>query len=97
MIYKIQILLKAENDIKKAFVWYEDKQVGLGGRFLDEIGEIFNYIEDNPKLFQIRRSSKFREAVLVKFPFAVIYEIIEYRVVVYAVFATKQNPDKKLL
>jgi len=33
---------------------------------------------------------------LAKFPFIIIYEIIESEVVIYSVFHTSRNPDKSL-
>jgi hypothetical protein len=39
MKYKIIIRPEAENDLKSAFDWYEDKREGLGFDFLFQVDE----------------------------------------------------------
>lgn len=38
----------AEADLLEGFLSYEEKQLGLGGRFLDEIEQSFGRIASNP-------------------------------------------------
>jgi mRNA-degrading endonuclease RelE of RelBE toxin-antitoxin system len=95
MAYKLQITNKAKQDIIDGFYWYETKSNGLGGRFVEEVEKSLNYIHRYPLHFQIKYKNIFREAVLKIFPYVVIYEIIEKTVVVYSVFPTPMNPEKK--
>lgn len=49
----------------------------------------------NPYLFQ-RRYKHYREAVLKKFPYYVVYEIIGNTVIVQSFFHSSRNPKKKI-
>lgn len=46
-------------------------------------------------LFQIRKKPTFREMPLKRFPFVIIYELRSDKIIVFSVFNTHQNPDKK--
>ncbi|WP_257984540.1 hypothetical protein [Psychroflexus sp. MES1-P1E] len=48
----------------------------------------------NPKHFPQKRKP-YREAFIKCFPFLLIYEITKGKVIVYSVFNTWQNPEKK--
>ena|SRR5262245_5238583 len=44
---------EAQNDIREAAGWYEDREAGLGLRFLNEIRTSLQRIADNPLMFPI--------------------------------------------
>lgn len=46
--YNLDVLANAESDIETAFIWYEEQEKGLGNRFLNEVENVFQYIENNP-------------------------------------------------
>ena len=54
MKYKLIIKTKAELDILKLFNWYENKKIGLGSEFLEEIEKKLNLITKDPLHYQIR-------------------------------------------
>ena len=91
--YNLIIKEGAKNEILEAFDWYESKQIGLGKRFVNIIDEHFNKISLNPKKYPIE-FDKMRKAVIKKFPFIIVFEIEKNDIIMYAVFHTKQNPDK---
>lgn len=95
MVYKLDILNQAKLEIIDVFNWYENKKLGLGGEFIQEIESTLYYIENNPEHYQIKYRNKYREAVLKRFPYLIIYEIMEKTVVVFSVFPSKNNPSKK--
>ena len=95
MVYKLNVWDDAKLDIIKGYNWYKDIREGLAREFIDEIEQMFKYIEEYPEHFQVKYRNKYREAVLKKFPYLIIYEIIENIVVVYSVFPSKDNPNKK--
>ncbi|MGB0880003.1 MAG: type II toxin-antitoxin system RelE/ParE family toxin [Polaribacter sp.] len=95
MGYKLDIWNDAKIEIFKGYTWYEDKRVELGEEFINEVEEALEYIEKYPEHYQIKYRNKYREAVLKRFPYLIIYEIIENSVVVYSVFPSKDNPIKK--
>ena len=51
----------AEEDISIGYRWYEERQVGLGTKFLDALEALFDQILENPQLYEelipgVRRS-----------------------------------------
>lgn len=96
MAFRIRISNLAYNEIDEAIAFYESKSVGLGKNFLVYLKGYINVLKVTPELFAIKKKPFFRELPLKKFPFVIIYEIIEYEVVIYSVFHTKRNPSSKV-
>ena len=94
MAYKLIIKDEAEQDIIDGFHFYAGKASGLGERFINEVEEVFNYLENYPEHFQVVYNDK-RQRLLKKFPYAVIYQIVENKVIVFSVFPLKSDPAKK--
>lgn len=94
MDYHLEIKEEARQDIINGYLWYEEKQLGLGQRFSVEVFDYLKYISNYPEHFQVKRKS-YREAVLKTFPFVIVYEIMNNAVVVFAVFPTRMNPKRK--
>ena len=94
-MYRAVVLLLAKQDIKKAAEWYEEKQKGLGKRFLQEVRGKVSYIRSKPNATAIRYDGT-RCAVLEVFPFMVHFTVDDALklVVVSAVFHTSLSPDK---
>lgn len=90
-----ELLLKAEAnlDIVEAYRWYENQQENLGESFLQEVEFFLDRIAKSPLQFP-RRYKKKRGAVLKRFPYLIVFEIIANQVIVFAVFNTHQNPEK---
>jgi plasmid stabilization system protein ParE len=93
--FDIQILPKAEYDLRSAFLWYEEKSTGLGIRFEVEVDDCIKSIAQNPYKFQ-KRYKQVRLAFLSSFPFGVHYTIREQLVLIVAVFHTSLDPNKWL-
>lgn len=94
MNYTLEIKEEAVIDMQNAYDYYEENKAGLGERFLDTLDDYFDRIQKYPLHYQIKRNP-YREAVIKDFPFLIIYEIIEANIVVYTIFNTWRNPDKK--
>lgn len=94
MVYSLAIREEAFEDVSNGYLWYEERQKGLGNRFVSEVYDFLDYIEKNPLHYQIKRNS-YREGVLKVFPFVIIYEVVKNTIIVYAVFPTRENPFKK--
>ncbi len=94
MKYELIIRNEAELEIIDAVKYYETKQKGLGKRFLMHLQTYLDRIQTYPEHFYIKRKP-YREAFIKKFPYLIIYELTENKVIVYAVFNTYQNPIKK--
>ena len=94
MVYKLILKPEAENDLGEAIEYYQSKRKGLGLKFLKCVQKFFDRITKNPLHYPLK-SNQFREAYIQKFPYVIIYEIIDNEIVVFSVFNTHQNPTKK--
>lgn len=94
MKYELIIKEEAHLEIIEAFLYYEEKKVGLGESFLDQLDSYFNWIKHYPYHFSEKRRP-YREAVIKRFPYLIVYEILEDKVIVYSVFNTWQDPSGK--
>jgi len=94
MKYELEIKEEAVFDIKEAYLYYEGQRIGLGQRFLDTLETYLERVQKYPEHFQIKRKP-YREAFIKDFPFLIIYEIDATKIIVYAIFNTWQNPNKK--
>lgn len=88
---KHSLVVKAEviQDLSAAFEWYEQKQIGLGTQFLDEVEKYYDRITQNPEHYQSHENQ--RIAVMNRFPYKIVYEIEEEMIVVYAVYHDKRD------
>lgn len=93
-MYKSIILPLAKEDITNADLWYEEKQIGLGKRFTQQVREKVYFIKENPKACYIRYDNV-RTAVLNMFPFMLHYIVDENNktLVISALLHTSRNPD----
>lgn len=92
-MYQLEISSAARNDMADAFLWYEKQQKGLVNEFLHETFQTFEAIDQNPHIFAIRFSGKFRFGKTDCFPYLIVYEIVENRIIINAVFHTSRNPS----
>ncbi len=95
MVYQLELKQEAKQDIIDDFLWYESKNEGLGARFVREAEIVIQYVAQYPLHFQIKYKN-YREALLKDFPYLVIFEVFQQKVVVYSVFPARDNPAKKL-
>ena len=93
MIETVVILREALNDVVEARIWYEDRSVGLGDRFLDRVDDCVDRIRKNPELYE-RVYKDYRRAVVHRFPYVVFYESSVNTITVYSVFHSAQDPKK---
>ncbi len=93
----LRLLQEARDETKEAYDWYDDNRFGLGEEFLHELEIVYERIEEHP-----RRSRKieipelehreFRQQMLRRFPYKVIFEIQESAIVVLAVMHARRRP-----
>lgn len=84
MTYKIEITESAYNDISEAFYYYENISANLGEKFYNDLLQQLHYLESNPNYYGFY-TENFRRILLDKFPYLVIYKIVDDKVVLYAV------------
>lgn len=92
MNYRLVILPKAQAEMADAVDWYELQQAKLGKRFVSCVDKLFTIILKNPFQFS-EKTPPFREAIVDKFPYLVIYQINNNEIIIYSVFHTSQNPE----
>ena len=95
MGFELIIDPKAQEEIIAAVDWYESKQLGLGAHFLNYLDGYFQTLKHGFSCFEIKREPVFRELPLKRFPFVIIYEEFNGKIIVYSVFNTSLNPSKK--
>lgn len=85
----------AQKEIIAAVDYYESKQLGLGSDFLNYLNGYFQTLKNGFSSFEIKRKPVFRELLLRRFPFVIIYEEFENEIIIYSIFNTSLNPEKK--
>lgn len=95
MIYELIITQKAVLEISKAYFYYEAEKPGLGEQFLDDLDIYFKRITASPEQFP-QKKKPYREAYIKKFPYLIVFEIRNDSIIIYSVFNTWQNPQKKI-
>lgn len=95
MAFKVEITILAEEEYSSTFCYYEEQQPGLGDKFEKETDYLMDKLKLNPYLFQ-RKYKHYREAVYKRFPYFIVYEIIDNTVIIHSFFNANRNPKRKL-
>jgi plasmid stabilization system protein ParE len=95
MNYSLLLTNEALSDIEESYAWYETQQKGLGKEFSETTISYLEYISHNahshPKI-----RGEYRELVMRRFPYAIVYRIIkEKKVVVLGIIHTKKHPSSR--
>ena len=92
MSFDLGVSPSAEADILDAFSWYEDRQSGLGRRFIGELDLAFARIQSDPFSYQ-EDLPVIRRSVLHVFPYLVFYTLTGDRIEILAVIHASQDPS----
>ena len=90
MKYQLFFREEVKEEIASAYKWYEIQKPGLGDEFLDELEKSFNLLKSKPKYFGFINQFQ-RRLVLEKFPYKIIYEIFDNKIVIFTVRHSKQK------
>lgn len=93
-MYTLVIKPLAIDAAADAYNWYEQQSEGLGDAFVRELDKCFDKLEQTPLSYS-KVHQHFRQLIMDKFPYVLVFEIIKKEVVVYAVFHTSRNPKEK--
>lgn len=87
---------RAQKEISESWEWYEERQQGLGDRFVKEVTNRIREIERNPERYP-NRFRTYRETTVKTFPYIIIYRVNKRQksVRVISVFHTARKPGKK--
>lgn len=91
MKYEVIIRPEAENDLKEALIWYEDKRPGLGYDFPLQVEAGLRFIERNPEISPIEYKEA-RKHLIKRFPYKIIYLVEKEKVIILAVIHSKRSP-----
>jgi len=94
MKYKLQVKELAVTHLIEAFSWYESQKRGLGYDFLEEWESVAKYLTQYPENCQ-KRYKNFRQAMLKRFPYLVIYEVEKNNIVIYNVINARRQSTKR--
>ena len=97
MSYSCRFHPLTQQDFDEAYIWYEDKQPGLGEKFLKAVRQKIEEIVLYPEVYGSRSSKKFREAQVDFFPYLVVYKmnIRTEELYICSIHPTKKHPKKK--
>jgi len=85
MKYKIVFHSQAKKDLLETDSWYADISDNLVVSFNQELETVLTLIQKNPKISPIIYKNK-HKATLKKFPFSIIYGVVENEIRIYSVF-----------
>jgi len=85
---------KASADVIEAALWEEARHTGLGEKLLRYIDEAIDQICKSPHGYE-NRFRNTREKKVKKFSYQIIYTVENKVIYIHAVFACKQDPEKK--
>lgn len=93
-MYKCIFLPKAYQEFFEAWEWYEQVQIGLGDRFRNELFKTVKIIANNPIQYAVRKKH-YREALIEVFPYLIVYQVKNDKIVIVSVFHSSRNPVMK--
>jgi plasmid stabilization system protein ParE len=95
MNYKVDLSLKARNELFEAWKWYEEQRLGLGEQFEQEFFKKADLIQNNPLHYKAR--GKYREAQTDIFPFLIVFRFDRKTgiIIIVSIFHTSRHPKKK--
>ena len=93
MTYNIIISATARTEEAEAYLYYEEKSEGLGERFLSEVQSTLKQIAENPTFYTYCDPRRIlRDVALPKFPFVIIYEMEDNKIIVTNIHHTRKEP-----
>lgn len=94
MHFSLELRPLAVLEIVEAADWYTEQKAGLGDEFLAEMDLFFDTVLHNPFTYSFF-DEPVREGRIHRFPYKVVYEVFDKKIVIYTVFMARQNPGKK--
>ena len=79
----VRIRPRAQEDLKNARDWYNERRLGLGGEFLREVNDAVQRVASMPESYQLVEQG-IRRALVRRFPYSLYYLFENDEVVVLA-------------
>jgi toxin ParE1/3/4 len=84
---------QAKAELRKARLWYNNRQAGLGQELLDEVLAALDKIEHDNLIGIQYENTRYRFHCLHRFPYVIYYECLPDRVRVVAIAHERRRPD----
>jgi len=81
----------AEIELKEAFLWYEEREPGLGTEFMRSVDGCVQLILRHPEIYPVVHKNV-RQAVLRRFPYSIFYLVTDQAIIVISIFHASRNP-----
>ena len=93
MTYEVRLQPEAIQAAARIYQYYEKERKGLGERFLRALNKCYEELEKNPN-FQVRKI-RYRNIMLRRFPYRIIYVVEDPVVQVYAIRHMSRRSSKR--
>jgi len=90
VVYSIEVQSEALNEMREAFKWYELQKAGLGYELLTIVESCYQKLSENPQYYSMI-NHRYRRIRTNPFPYFLIYEIEESRVIIISFFHVKRG------
>ncbi|MEO1021510.1 MAG: type II toxin-antitoxin system RelE/ParE family toxin [Bacteroidota bacterium] len=87
----VQYHPEAAKELMSSIQYYEDKSVGLGAEFLDEVEAAIARASAHPKSGSLLTEED-RRILLIRFPFEIVYDVTDRKLTITAIKHMKRNP-----
>jgi hypothetical protein len=94
MKYRLDVLEEVYGELEEAGDYYHSQRPGLEMELFADFERALNRIQKNPEGYQ-KQTKSFRHALLDRFPYLVVFEIMESAVVVYRFINVRRHPAKR--
>ena len=94
MKYQLQILEEVYEEIEEAADYYFLQQPGLEMKLFRDWERAVLDILESPEGFQKQRKN-FRQILLQNFPYIIVYEILDSKIIIYRFINAKKHPVKR--
>ncbi len=86
MSWRLVVRPEVDADLLEAEKWYEERQEGLGRKFLQATRQTMARLPRNPLFYRVRhRRRQVRWAYTSRFPYRIIFRVTGDTIVIYAV------------
>lgn len=94
MMYRIVVLEQVYEELNKAALYYEERQVDLGKSLVEEWEKAVISIQKNPELYA-KKYKNFRQSVISRFPYIIVFELEETEIIIYHLIHAQRHPKKR--
>jgi len=93
---EIRLELEAEEELRQAARWYDQRRPGLGSEFLSAVAAAFSLLAEQPTLGApvpgVRTDLPTRRVLLRRFPYAIVFLEVDATVRILAIAHQRRRP-----